>query len=291
MYYKIISIVMALLIGAAASVFGQSSPELKFNKNEAAAISENETATPIEGNSSASLKTLTAVQIVEACDAVRNPDRPFRFTETLVEYRGSSPIQKVELTIFAKEDETARFNSLVRFEKPLRDRDKIMMKNGNDLWYFDPTSKASVRISPQQRLMGQASNGDVVSVNMAKDYSAELSGEASIQDADRKKRNCYLVKLSAREDSVTYRKIDLWIEKETFMPVKGKFYSDSGRLLKIAYYRRLVNVLGRNRPTETIIIDGLDRTLITKMTHTDYQYAKIPDFWFQKEYLPRFRAE
>jgi outer membrane lipoprotein-sorting protein len=282
MYHKIIPIVLALLVGVSASVSAQTSPGLKSDENEAAIVAEDQTA---------ALETLTAVQIVEACDAVRNPGRPFRFTETLVEYRGNNPIQKIELTIFAKEDESGRFNSLVRFEKPLRDRDKIMMKNGNDLWYFDPISKASVRISPQQRLMGQASNGDVVSVNMARDYDADLSGEASIQDADQKSRNCHLVKLSAREDSVTYRKIDLWVEKETFIPVKGKFYSDSGRLLKIAYYRRLVNELGRNRPTETIIIDGLDRTLITKMTHTDYQFVEIPDFWFQKEYLPRFRAE
>jgi outer membrane lipoprotein-sorting protein len=290
MYHRIIPIVLALMLGA-APVCSKSAQALKPNENDTAVVAENQTAGQIDEDTPVIHGTLTATQIVAACDAVRNPDRPFRFTETLVEYRGNSPIQKVELTIFAKEDESGRFNSLVRFEKPLRDRDKIMMKNGNDLWYFDPKSKASVRISPQQRLMGQASNGDVVSVNMARDYDADLSGEVTIQDADRKNRDCHLVKLSAREDSVTYRKIDLWVEKDTFIPVKGKFYSDSGRLLKIAYYRRLVNELGRNRPTETIIIDGLDRTRVTKMTNADYQYAKIPDFWFQKAYLPRFSAE
>jgi hypothetical protein len=237
-------------------------------------------------------ETLSAFEIVKACDTVRNPDKPFRFTGILVEYRGNNPIQKMKLAVYAKEDETnGQFNSLIRFLKPLQDRDKIMMKNGNDLWYFDPVSKASVRISPQQRLLGQAANGDVVSVNMAKDYIAELTGEEKIQDAERDHRDCYKIDLTAKTASVTYQKITFWIEKETFIPIKGKFFSESGRLLKIAYYRKLKEELGQKRPTETIIIDGLDKKLITKMTYSDYEYADIPDFWFQKEYLPRFKGE
>jgi outer membrane lipoprotein-sorting protein len=237
-------------------------------------------------------KTPSAVEIVQACDTVRNPDKPFRFTLILIEYRGNNPIQKIKLATYAKEDEAnGQFNSLVRFLKPLRDRDKIMMKNGNDLWDFDPVSKASVRISPQQRLLGQAANGDVVSVNMAKDYIAKLADEEKIRDAERNQRDCYKIDLTAKAASVTYQKIKFWIEKETFIPIKGKFFSDSGRLLKIAYYRRLKKELGRKRPTETIIIDGLDKKLITKMTYMDYKYTDIPDFWFQKEYLPRFKGE
>ena len=140
-------------------------------------------------------------------------------------------------------------------------------------------------------MLGQAANGDVVSVNMAKDYAAELVDEEKIQDTERNSRDCYKINLLAKVALVTYQKIEFWIEKETFIPIKGKFYSDSGRLLKIAYYRRLKEELGRKRPTETIIIDGLDKKLITKMTHMDYEYVDIPDFWFQKEYLPRFRGE
>ena len=42
------------------------------------------------------------------------------------------------------------------------DTGKLMLKNGNDLWFYDPANQASVRISPDQRLLGQAANGDVV---------------------------------------------------------------------------------------------------------------------------------
>ncbi|MDN5759397.1 MAG: hypothetical protein L0H59_12860, partial [Tomitella sp.] len=39
---------------------------------------------------------------------------------------------------------------------------------------FDPASQASIRLSPQQRLLGQAANGDVVAANFALDYTAQL---------------------------------------------------------------------------------------------------------------------
>ena len=65
------------------------------------------------------------------------------------------------------------------------------------MWFYDPSSKASVRISPQQRLMGQASDGDVVTANFAKDYTAKLLGEETLQDADRQNRDCWHLDLKA----------------------------------------------------------------------------------------------
>jgi hypothetical protein len=73
--------------------------------------------------------------------------------------------------------------------------------------------------------------------------------------------------------------------------VKGKFYSDSGRLLKIAYYRGYQTQLGAERPTQTIIIDAVDSSLVTTMTTSDYRPQAIPDAWFQRDYLPRLKLD
>ena len=119
-----------------------------------------------------------AQAILAASDAVRNPSRPFAVTVTLLEYRNSKQTDGNTLTVYSKADNASgQYRSLIRFVAPQRDANKLMLKNGNDLWFYDPSSQASIRLSPQQRLLGQASNGDVVTVNLAKDYKAELLGE------------------------------------------------------------------------------------------------------------------
>lgn len=234
----------------------------------------------------------SADEIVAASDAVRNPGKPFSLTVSLLEYREGSARDKMLLTVYSKEDrDSGQYRSLIRFVEPPRDENKLMLKDGNILWFYDPASKSSVRLSPQQRLMGQASNGDVVTVNFHKDYKAALENEETITDADKKQRNCYKLGMRALNDTVTYHRIEYWVDSENDQPVKGKFYSESERLLKIAYYRGYQEQLGKVRPTEVIIIDGVDSKQVTKMNYSDYQYREIPEDWFQKEYLPRFKGE
>ncbi|WP_035054747.1 outer membrane lipoprotein-sorting protein [Andreprevotia chitinilytica] len=253
------------------------------------------------------LKTLTAIaafiattayaapnaqQLLAATDAIRNPDKPFSLTTTLIEYRNGKQTDANTLAVYSKADKVGgEFRSLIRFVAPARDAGKLMLKSGNDLWFFDPSTKASIRISPQQRLLGQAANGDVVTVNLAKDYHAELDGEEDVQDGERQPHHAYKLALAAASADVTYHKIEMWVDAKSTWPIKAKFYAESGRLLKTAYYRRFETQLGVTRPTETVIIDGLDPNWVTVMRFADYGYRDIPDSWMQRDYLPRFKPE
>lgn len=234
----------------------------------------------------------TAQAILAASDAVRNPDKPFSLTVALVEYKNGRQTDGNTLSVYSKADtNSGQFRSLIRFVAPARDANKLMLKNGNDLWFFDPSSKASIRLSPQQRLLGQASNGDVVTVNLAKDYKADLAGEESVQDGERQTRKCYKLALVGVAPDVTYNKIEMWIDMANNRPVKARFYAESGQLLKTAYYRRYQANLGVERPTEAVIIDGLDPNWVTVMRYSDYAYRDIPEAWLQRDYLPRFKPE
>ena len=233
-----------------------------------------------------------AQEILAASDAIRNPGRSFSVTVTLTEFQGGKQIDTSTLTTYARaREQGGQFASLIRFVLPARDAGKLMLKNGNDLWFYDPTTKASVRLSPQQRLMGQASNGDVVTINMAKDYQATLLLEEEIQDGERKKRNAYKLALAATAADVTYPAVEIWIDAENSRPLKARFYAESGRLLKTAYYRRFAPELGAVRPTETVIIDGLDPQSVTLLRFSDFTARSVPDAWLNRDYLPRFQPE
>ncbi|MES2932567.1 MAG: outer membrane lipoprotein-sorting protein [Pseudomonadota bacterium] len=236
--------------------------------------------------------TPTAQEILIASDAVRNPDYPFGLTTTLLEYRAGKQTDGSTLAVYSKADKSnGQFRSLIRFIAPARDANKLMLKTGNDLWFYDPSNKASIRISPQQRLLGQAANGDIVTINLAKDYQASLVGEEDIQDGDRKPRRCYKLALAAANLDVTYHHIEMWIDTSNNRPVKSRFYTESNRLLKTAYYRHYEKHLGQDRPTETVIIDGLDPTWVTVMRFGNYAQREVPDAWLQRDYLPRFKPE
>lgn len=236
--------------------------------------------------------TLDAQQILVASDAVRNPAKPFGLSIVLVEYRQAKEVDSNTLAIYSKLDgKTGRYRTLVSYVSPPRDAGKLVLESGTEMWFYDPSSEASIRISPQQRLLGQASTGDVVTVNFAHDYRAETATTEGITDGDRMLRHCYKLSITAAVPDATYHRIELWVEQSTNRPVKGKFYSDSDRLLKTAYYRGFQTELGEERPTEIVIIDGLTPTWVTVMRYSHYAWRDIDDSWLQRDYLPRFRPQ
>jgi hypothetical protein len=238
---------------------------------------------------------ITAQSVIVRSDAVRNPDKPFRLKLLLTEYVDGAARNEIILRVYSRTDRVSgQFKNLVRYLEPPRDLGKAVLMNGTTMWFYDPASKSSVRISPQQRLVGQASEGDVISVNLAKDYAAKFVGAIegeTLADADRKPRKCWHLELSPTNDNAIYGKIEYWVEKDTFRPVKGKFYSDSGRMLKIAYYHKYQEQLGTARPGEIILVDAVNTKLVTTIDASGYHAMEIPESWYQREYLPHLKAE
>ena len=236
--------------------------------------------------------TPSADDILAASDAIRNPGRPFSVTVTLTEFQSGKQVDTSTLTSYSRtQQQGGQFSSLIRFVLPARDTGKLMLKNGNDMWFYDPTNKATVRLSPQQRLLGQAANGDVATVNLARDYKATLAATEDVQDGERKTRTAHKLALLAVTPEVTYASIEMWVDIENNRPLKARFFAESSRLLKTVYYRKFQPQLGAERPTESVIIDGLDPQAVTLMRFSDYKARPIPDTWMQRDFLPRFQPE
>ena len=236
-------------------------------------------------------KAATAQEIVAQSDLVRNPEQPFETSTTLTEYVSGRERSQEDLAVYSKVDPATRqYRNLVQYLSPPRDTGKRVLLGGGALWFYDPASKTSVRISPQQRLVGQAAIGDVLTVNFAVDYGAKLLGTETIEDAEHRRRHCWHLELKAANDQATYAQAEYWIEQGSYYPIKAKLYSDSGRALKIAYYRHFEQRLGRIRPTEVVIIDAVNTSLATIATFHDSQFRDVPDIWFQRDYLPRLDA-
>ncbi|WP_136443387.1 outer membrane lipoprotein-sorting protein [Pacificoceanicola onchidii] len=230
-----------------------------------------------------------AATILKKTDAIRNPQRSFAVDVSLINYERGKVKEKTSVTTYSRPT-GSQFQTLVHINAPSADRGKILLRNGNNLWLYDPSSKASVRISPRQRLLGNASNGDVVSSNLVGDYNVSLSGSETVAGGDKKNYSCHKLRLTQKASSAPYSAVDFWVDQKSNQPIKGKYYTSSGKLIKVAWYRKLKNAMGATRPTEIIIADGFDPNKVTVMTMGNYRAKDIPSSWFKKEWLPNFKG-
>jgi hypothetical protein len=245
--------------------------------------------TPKPGDTapSASTKPADARELLAKADEIRTPAGDFLTTITLSEYRNRKLSDRSTVNVYAKQArEPGQANNLVRFVAPKREVGKLVLRNGLEVWFYDPASKASIRLSPQARLLGLASVGDVMSTSLSKSYAAKIVAHEVTEDDARKPRNAVKLHLTAERQDVPYAQVDYWIEEETYRPIKAQFFTDEGRLLKSAYFRRYKTVMGEARPTETVIIDGLDSEWITVVRQDDARPKEIPRNWFQRGFLP-----
>lgn len=235
---------------------------------------------------------VNAQELLANTDAIRNPGRPFAVRISLAEFDAGKQVDSNVLQSWSRPIEPGgQYMTLLSFVEPKRDAGKLMLRSGNDLWFYDPSTKASIRIAPQQRLLGQAANGDVVTVNLAKDYDVVHKGDEEITDGERKVRRTHQLALTARNTGATYATVEMWVDAENGRPIRSRFFAESGRLLKTVFYRRYQNQLGRERPTENVIIDGLNPQSVTLMRFSDFATPNIPVIWFNRDYLPRFQPE
>ncbi len=229
-----------------------------------------------------------AGRILAKADAIRNPQSSFVVDVSLRAFKGKRLTDETRVTTHSRKSGRGQFKSIVHVNSPSADRGKLILRNGNILWMYDPSSKASVRISPRQRMLGNASNGDVVSSNLVGDYRPSYAGEETIVDGGQQKKSCHKLNLKAITRSAPYSRVELWVDTGNFRPLKGKYYTKSGELIKVAWYRGWKSQMGAVRPTEIVIVDGFDPNSVTIMTMNRYRPKNLPNSWFHKEWLPRF---
>ncbi|MBD3317003.1 MAG: outer membrane lipoprotein-sorting protein, partial [Chitinivibrionales bacterium] len=111
---------------------------------------------------------------------------------------------------------------------PPRNKNNALLKNGDNLWMFFDAQKRFLSIGSRQLMGGSDfSFGDLLNVNLNKDYIARLLDDTTVVGS----YQCYRVELKAREKSVTYDKILCYIRKD-FAPIKREFFTASGDKFK-----------------------------------------------------------
>ncbi|MEK9148427.1 MAG: outer membrane lipoprotein-sorting protein, partial [Candidatus Desantisbacteria bacterium] len=174
--------------------------------------------------------------------------------------------------------------SLVKFTYPSNNKGRLFLMVGNNMWVYIPDTRRPIRISPQQRLLGQISNGDVARVVYSLDYNANLLGKEKID-----KEEFLKLELTAKTKEAAYSRILLWTDAENYKPQRAEFYAASGKLLKTALYKGYAMVLGRERPLIMEIRDELCKGEYSIMEYSNMKIDDTPKAFFQETYLKHIR--
>jgi len=170
--------------------------------------------------------------------------------------------------------------SLVEQTEPERLRGRKLLMLERDLWLYTPNTRRPTRVSFEQKLTGEVSNGDVSRTNFSGDYEPKVTGQEKVAGQD-----AWKLRLTATSKDVTYHMIDYWVAKKGSVPLKAVFYAKSGKALKTATYMNLKPVLGKNRVTRTVITDFLQPGRQSVIDNYEYKREKFDDAIFSKETL------
>ncbi|MFZ6848317.1 outer membrane lipoprotein-sorting protein [Undibacterium sp. RuRC25W] len=170
--------------------------------------------------------------------------------------------------------------SLVLMQSPAEKGQKILM-SGDDFWMLLPGSQRPLRITPMQKLLGDASIGDIATTTWADDYEGNVIGEEQCEG-----RSCLHLSLNANRKSVAYQHIELWIGKTLHEPLKADLYVQSEKLAKQASF-----VMNKAQaPTEVsqmILLDQLSSHKETRVQYVSRKSKVVPDQWLNPMFLAK----
>ena len=110
-----------------------------------------------------------AAAILARVDTFRNPAvEPSRSTSISPASRPTAGTSRRSSASTAR----GATSSVVEFVAPATEKGKFLLMLRDAMWIYMPSARRPIRISPLQRLMGQASNGDVARTNFTVDYNA-----------------------------------------------------------------------------------------------------------------------
>jgi hypothetical protein len=187
-----------------------------------------------------------------------------------------TPDKERRYLVFAQ----TQHQSLVLMHSPAEKGQKVLML-GDDYWLLMPGSQRPLRITPMQKLLGDASTGDVATMTWAEDYGGTLAGEERCGEPA---QECLHLSLQAARKGVTYQRIELWLGKAHHEPVQADLYVQSDKLAKQARF-----VLDRpsdpTSVTEMVLRDQLTNRKETHVRYVSRAPHTVPQAWLNPMFL------
>jgi Outer membrane lipoprotein-sorting protein len=176
----------------------------------------------------------------------------------------------------------------VLMRSPAEQGQKVLML-GDDFWLLMPGSQRPLRITPSQKLLGDASTGDIATMSWSQDYTGTLAGEEPCEpgaEGAAAARTCIHLSLQAARKGVSYQRIELWLGQARHEPVRAELYVHSDKLAKQARFV-LDDALAPTTVTAMVLQDRLGNHKETRVQYVARQPKVVPEAWLNPMFLAR----
>ena len=185
-----------------------------------------------------------------------------------------------EYNVYTRENR----ESLVLFKSQVEAGQKMLML-GDNYWLVMPKSRRPIRITPMQKLLGEASVGDISTLTWSEDYHATFVKSEQL-DLEDQSRAVNFLRLRATTKGASYAKIDLWLNQEDDFPVKADLYLHSGKLAKQAWFTSGERE-GQQRVVSMTLLDQIQPAKKTVIEYQEITPFELEDKYYNPAYLTR----
>jgi hypothetical protein len=216
--------------------------------------------------------------LLKAADSYRMASQNMRVETQVATLNSDGSVDKERsYTVFAQ----TNHQSLVMMQSAAEKGQKVLML-GDDFWLLMPNSQRPLRITPMQKLLGDASTADIASLSWADDYTGTVVGEEACGEPA---RDCIHLSLQANRSAVTYQRIELWLSKARREPVVADLYVQSDKLAKKA--RFVLDAKNPNAVAAMLLRDQLTNHRETQVRYLSRKEHTVPETWLNPMFLVR----
>ncbi len=233
-------------------------------------------------------ETLDAQQVTEMikqADAYRLDQQSAKVISEVTLYKNGEIDKTRAYSVYTRENR----ESLVVFDSPVEAGQKMLML-GDNYWLLMPKSRRPIRITPMQKLLGEASIGDISTLTWSDDYNGEWvkKVQLSLTDADGNMQliDTQLLRLNAKTKGASYFTINLWLAEKTGFPIKAELFLQSGKLAKQAWFIKGLRD-GEEKVVAMKLDDQIQKNQQTVIEYKNVTAVEIDDKYYNPAYLSR----
>ncbi|MFQ5627923.1 MAG: outer membrane lipoprotein-sorting protein [bacterium] len=176
--------------------------------------------------------------------------------------------------------------SFTEYLAPAREKGTKMLKLGDQLWTYSPSTDRIIKISGhllRQSVMGS----DLSYEDLMEDQQLhEVYAAAVIGEDDFNNRPCWILELRAKHGGVAYYLRKILVDKEYYVPMKEERYAKSGKLLKTTEVKELMQSENRWLAKHAVFKDMLKKGRGTEFVLESVQFdMDLPAHLFTKAVL------